>query len=209
MKARNYCGGHYPALFDVAEPVNVADAAAIAERPATSDQFPGAVKIPVLMLAAARDEIVSTSAIETLGLRMRTGRHVIVPGAKHELFQETDAIRGQVLAAFDAFAGLLAQLDVKRTLFNVISKSGETPETMAQFLVVREHLLQQLGAVDYKRHIIVTTDANEGAMRQIVNDEGFRDLPIPAGPATSTGSLVPAHARSNAASKTAASSSRP
>jgi lysophospholipase len=72
---------------------------------AGTDQFPGSVKIPVLMLAAARDEIVSTSAIETLGLRMRTGRHVIVPGAKHELFQENDSIRGQVLAAFDAFIG--------------------------------------------------------------------------------------------------------
>ena len=72
---------------------------------AGTDQFPGSVKIPVLMLAAARDEIVSTAAIETLGLRMRTGRHVIVPGAKHELFQETDSIRGQVLAAFDAFIG--------------------------------------------------------------------------------------------------------
>ena len=72
---------------------------------AGSDQFPGEVKIPVLMLAAARDEIVSTAAIETLGLRMRTGRHAIVPGARHELFQENDAIRGQVLAAFDAFIG--------------------------------------------------------------------------------------------------------
>lgn len=72
---------------------------------AATDQFPGSVKIPVLMLAAARDEIVSTAAIETLGLRMRTGRHVIVPGARHELFQENDAIRGQVLAAFDAFIG--------------------------------------------------------------------------------------------------------
>jgi lysophospholipase len=72
---------------------------------AGSDAFPGAVKIPVLMLAAARDEIVSTAAIETLGLRMRTGRHVIVPGARHELFQENDTIRGQVLAAFDAFIG--------------------------------------------------------------------------------------------------------
>jgi len=81
----------------------------------------------------------------------------------------------------DAFAGLLSQLDVKRTVFNVISKSGETPETMSQFLVVREHLLRELGAVDYRRHILVTTDAHEGAMRQIVHDEGFRDLTIPAG----------------------------
>jgi len=70
---------------------------------AAGDSFPGAVKIPVLMLAAARDEVVSTSAIETLGLRMRSGRHMIIPGARHELFMETDAVRGQVLAAFDAF----------------------------------------------------------------------------------------------------------
>ena len=67
------------------------------------DGFPGAVRIPVLMLAAARDQVVSTAAIETLGLRMRNGRHVVVPGARHEMFMETDSIRGQVLAAFDAF----------------------------------------------------------------------------------------------------------
>jgi glucose-6-phosphate isomerase len=81
----------------------------------------------------------------------------------------------------DAFGVTLARLDVKRTLFNVVSKSGETAETMAQFLVVRDRLLRELGAVDYKRHIIVTTDAQRGALRQIVNDEGFRALPIPAG----------------------------
>ena len=70
---------------------------------AAKDDFPGAIKIPVLMLAAARDEIVSTPAIETLGLRMRTGRHVVIPAARHELFMENDMIRGQVFAAFDAF----------------------------------------------------------------------------------------------------------
>jgi lysophospholipase len=70
---------------------------------ANSDRFPEAIKAPVLMLAAARDEVVSASAIEQLGLRMRTGRHVVIPSARHELFMESDAIRGQVLAAFDAF----------------------------------------------------------------------------------------------------------
>jgi lysophospholipase len=34
---------------------------------------------------------------------MRTGRHMVIPAARHELFMETDAIRAQVLAAFDAF----------------------------------------------------------------------------------------------------------
>jgi glucose-6-phosphate isomerase len=81
----------------------------------------------------------------------------------------------------DAFGTLLARLDLRRTLFNVISKSGETAETMAQFLIVRDRLLRELGAVDYKQHLIVTTDAQHGAMRQIVNDEGFRALAIPGG----------------------------
>jgi lysophospholipase len=67
------------------------------------DSFPGRIKIPLLMLAAARDEVVSSAAIEHLGLRLRTGRHVVIAGARHELFMETDTIRGQVLAAFDAF----------------------------------------------------------------------------------------------------------
>ena len=67
------------------------------------DSFPAQIKIPLLMLAAGHDRIVSTPAIEQLGLRLRIGRHVVIPGARHELFMENDAIRGQVLAAFDAF----------------------------------------------------------------------------------------------------------
>jgi len=81
----------------------------------------------------------------------------------------------------DAFGALLARIDPQRTLFNVISKSGETAETMAQFLVVRDRLLRELGAVDYKQHLVVTTDAEKGVLRQIVNDEGFRDLVVPSG----------------------------
>src|SRR5947209_2485264 len=81
----------------------------------------------------------------------------------------------------DAFGALLARIDPQRTLFNVISKSGETAETMAQFLVVRDRLLRELGAVDYKQHLVVTTGAEKGVLRQIVNDEGFRDLVVPDG----------------------------
>jgi lysophospholipase len=70
---------------------------------AAQDSFPARIRVPLLMLAAARDEVVSTAAIEQLGLRMRTGRHMVVAGARHEMFMETDTIRGQVFAAFDAF----------------------------------------------------------------------------------------------------------
>lgn len=79
------------------------------------------------------------------------------------------------------FGSLLDSLDLARTTFNVISKSGETAETMAQFLIVRDLLLRTLGAVDYVPRVVITTDADQGALRQIVHDEGFRDLVIPAG----------------------------
>jgi glucose-6-phosphate isomerase len=80
-----------------------------------------------------------------------------------------------------SFGALLDSLDLTRTAFNVVSKSGETAATMAQFLIVRDRLLRALGAIDYKARVIVTTDAEQGSLRQIVNDEGFRDLAIPAG----------------------------
>lgn len=70
---------------------------------AARDSFPTSIRVPVLMLAAARDEVVSTGWTEQLGLRMRTGRHMVVPAARHELFMEADPIRAQVFAAFDAF----------------------------------------------------------------------------------------------------------
>jgi glucose-6-phosphate isomerase len=80
-----------------------------------------------------------------------------------------------------SFGRLLDELDWTRTAFNVVSKSGETAATMAQFLIVRDRLLRALGAIDYKARVIVTTDATGGSLRQIVNDEGFRDLAVPAG----------------------------
>ncbi len=92
----------------------------------------------------------------------------------------------------DLLGPLLDQLDLTTTVFNVISKSGETPETLAQFLVIRDLLLRHLGGVDYTRHLVVTTDADQGALRQIVHDEGFRSVPIPPGVSDRFAALSPA-----------------
>ncbi|WP_157959826.1 alpha/beta hydrolase [Devosia submarina] len=92
-----------PELEVKAPTIRWAAAAMSAMAEAGSDDFPPKVRMPLLMLAAARDEVVSTAAIEQLGLQLRTGRHVVVAGARHELFMENDVIRAQVLAAFDAF----------------------------------------------------------------------------------------------------------
>jgi lysophospholipase len=65
--------------------------------------YPGHIRQPLLMVAAGRDEVVSTPAIETFGLNLLAGRHLILAGAKHEILQEQDHYRGQFWAAFDAF----------------------------------------------------------------------------------------------------------
>lgn len=75
----------------------------------------------------------------------------------------------------------LERFDLRRTVFHLVSKSGETPETLAQFLLLRDLLLRELGGVDYTERLVVTTDADQGGLRQIVHDEGFRSLALPAG----------------------------
>src|SRR5262249_23541156 len=61
-----------------------------------------------------------------------------------------------------AIQALIGSVDLRRTLFNVVSKSGDTAETMARFLLVRDRLMRELGAVDYKRHLMVTTEKERG-----------------------------------------------
>jgi lysophospholipase len=65
--------------------------------------FAAKLRAPVLMIAAGDDRIVSTDAIEALSVRMKTGSHLELTGARHEILQERDKFREQFWAAFDAF----------------------------------------------------------------------------------------------------------
>jgi glucose-6-phosphate isomerase len=69
---------------------------------------------------------------------------------------------------------------IKKTIVNVISKSGETAETAAQFILFRDLLQQKLGK-KYKENVLATTDAKGGTLREIANQEGFRTLEVPEG----------------------------
>lgn len=81
------------------------------------------------------------------------------------------------------FRGLLDRIGpaLARTCINVISKSGETAETAAQFLIIRDLLERKLGPRTLRDRLIVTTDARAGAMREIVDAEGYESLPVPEG----------------------------
>jgi lysophospholipase len=80
-----------------------ADAALRLMKRFTDPSYAGRIRQPILMVAAGRDEVVSTPAIEAFGSQLLAGRHLILAGAKHEILQELDVYRGQFWAAFDAF----------------------------------------------------------------------------------------------------------
>lgn len=66
----------------------------------------------------------------------------------------------------DRFSGRIAFVKPEETLFNFITKSGTTVETMSQFLIVVKLLHDRLGN-DYREHIIATTDSEKGTLRNI------------------------------------------
>ncbi len=66
-----------------------------------------------------------------------------------------------------------------KTVFNVISKSGKTPETAAQFLTIRKLLLDKLGPDALKKHIVATTDPQKGTLRKIATNAGIKCLEVP------------------------------
>ena len=80
----------------------------------------------------------------------------------------------------ERMASLLDVIDLKKTCFNVITKSGGTAETMSQYLIILDALKKAVGE-DYKRHIIVTTSEKKGFLIKIAQREGYETFYIPDG----------------------------
>lgn len=78
----------------------------------------------------------------------------------------------------DTMSGLFEMLDLKKTLVNVITKSGSTAETMSQFMIVKNILERELGD-DYRYNIVATTDKKTGILRQIAEQEGYKTFVVP------------------------------
>lgn len=75
---------------------------------------------------------------------------------------------------------LLDVINAEETVFNVITKSGATSETMAQYLIVYDILKKRLGD-SAKDHIIATTSENTGNLIKLARSEGFKTFYIPDG----------------------------
>lgn len=71
-----------------------------------SPEFPEIVQLPVLMVICGADTVISNHMIEMMSSRMKTGAHVLIPGARHEILSEADRYRDQFWSAFSSFVGL-------------------------------------------------------------------------------------------------------
>ena len=77
-------------------------------------------------------------------------------------------------------AAVLETLDLRRTLFNVITKSGSTAETISQFLVAREAVIKAVGD-KWPEHFVFTTDPEKGDLRKLAAREKVPALAVPDG----------------------------
>jgi len=96
------------------------------------------------------------------------------PGPRLFIFDNIDPPQ---LASFLKWLG--DKLD--KTIFNVISKSGQTAETASQFLIIRQLLLDKFGPAGLQKHIVATTDPKQGVLRKIAADASLPCLEIPPG----------------------------
>ena len=71
---------------------------------------------------------------------------------------------------------LLKTLDLKKTFFNFITKSGNTSETLLSMLLIFDIVKKE--GLDLKEHILFTTDPEKGLLRRLSKELGVKAYPI-------------------------------
>lgn len=72
-------------------------------------------------------------------------------------------------------------VDINKCLFNVISKSGSTSETMSQYMIIEKLLLETMSEEELKDHIVFTTDKENGNLVKIGKQKRYKMFVVPAG----------------------------
>ncbi len=71
----------------------------------------------------------------------------------------------------------LTKIDLAKTLFLVQTKSGGTPETIAQYVFFKNKVEQQ--GLTWQNHFVFVTDPKIGWLRQIANEKNITTFEIP------------------------------
>lgn len=75
---------------------------------------------------------------------------------------------------------ILKKIENENVAVCIISKSGGTTETLVTGHIFTDYIEKKYGAKEKKNRIFAITDPQNGRLRQLVNDEGYSSLPIPA-----------------------------
>src|ERR687897_2319832 len=145
---------------------------------------PGFMRLPktveyVEASVRAADEIRSSGATDFIHVGI--GGSALGPMALHKALNHPyyntlsgDTRRGPRLHFAEntdpaTLSAILDVADPDGTWVNVVTKSGSTAETMANFLVIRGVLADSLGDFGFQERTIATTDPEEGFLKQMAD----------------------------------------
>jgi len=76
----------------------------------------------------------------------------------------------------DSISQLFDIIDIRKTIFNITTKSGTTSETILNMLLIIEKLKKE--GLELSKHLIFTTDPEKGFLRTISSDFSIETFPI-------------------------------
>jgi glucose-6-phosphate isomerase len=108
------------------------------------------------------------------------GARAVLEAARGTMF--LDGLRTHFSENVDpiSFMSLLEGLDLATTRLILISKSGNTIETMSKFWILYDRIIEQVGEEEAARHVIAITDPEKGALRDMVERYGWESFPVPS-----------------------------
>lgn len=137
------------------------------------------------LLAEAKKINENFDAFVVIGIGGSTmGTHALFTALKHlrynDLPREKRGVRFYIIdnSDPDAVSALLDVIQPEKTMFHIVTKSGNTVETMAHFMFITELLHQHMGDA-MKENIIVTTDGKSGILRQTAEEYGLKTYDVP------------------------------
>lgn len=81
----------------------------------------------------------------------------------------------------ERLSALLDCIDLRTTIFNVVTKSGTTTEIMAQFMLVYDLVVRAVGKEKADAHFVFTTDAEKGYLNEFNSGKNIKTFYIPSG----------------------------
>mgnify|MGYP002619611478 CR=1 FL=1 len=138
---------------------------------------------PLLVQVAADRESYDTLVVVGIGgssLGLRALGEALAPTAFRG---RGGAHRVRVLESVDPVELdlLLDEVDLSTTCVHVVTKSGSTVETLANFFYLLGALTEALGEGEAWRRVRVTTDPNEGPLAALARERGLPVFPLPSG----------------------------